>query len=63
MPVAVDGSRAELTLFRSPSAGYYDRHLGQRFPGCDRDLDLDGVSAQLFDLDTSDRQLRLPMDV
>jgi hypothetical protein len=61
MAVSVSGSRSELTLYRSASAGYYDRHPEQSFHGCDRDLDFDGASAHLFDLDTFDRQLRLPL--
>lgn len=49
MLVEADGLLAELHLYRSASAGYWDDHPDERYPGCDRDLDFDGVSARLCD--------------
>jgi hypothetical protein len=46
------GRRLELTMFKSASAGYWDRHPDERFPGCDRDVSLDGASARLVELRT-----------
>jgi hypothetical protein len=44
------GRRLELTMFKSASAGYYDRHTEEWFPGADRDVSIDGVSARLVEL-------------
>ena len=41
------GWQFKLTMSKSASAGYYVRHPEERFPGCDRDIDLDGASARL----------------
>jgi hypothetical protein len=44
------GRRLRLTMFKSASAGYYDRHPEEWFPGADRDVSIDGVSARLVEL-------------
>jgi len=44
------GRRLELKLYKSASAGYWDRHPEEWFPGADRDVSLDGVSARLVEL-------------
>jgi hypothetical protein len=44
------GRRLELKMFKSASAGYYDRNPEQWFPGADRDVSLDGASARLVEL-------------
>jgi hypothetical protein len=46
------GRRLELTMFKSASAGYYDRHTEEWFPGADRDVSIDGMSARLVELRT-----------
>ena len=60
LAVSVAGEPALLLLYRSASAGYYDRNPHESFPGCDLDLDFEGASAQLLELDSvDDDQLRL----
>jgi hypothetical protein len=44
------GRRLELKMFKSASAGYYDRNPEKWFPGADRDVVLDGASARLVEL-------------
>ena len=44
------GRRLKLKAYRSASSGYWDRHPEERYPGCDRDYDLDGLSARLIGL-------------
>lgn len=41
------GRQFKLTMSKSASAGYYDRHPEEWFHGADRDIDLDGASARL----------------
>ena len=44
------GRRLELKMFKSASAGYYDRNPEQWFPGADRDVSLDGASVRFVEL-------------
>lgn len=44
------GRRLEIKMFKPASAGYWDRHPEEWFPGGDRDVALDGVSARLVEL-------------
>jgi hypothetical protein len=44
------GRRLDLKMFKSASAGYYDRHPDEWFPGADRDVSLDGASARLVEI-------------
>ncbi len=44
------GRRLKLKMYKSASAGYYDQHPEEWFPGGDRDVDLDGASARLVEL-------------
>jgi hypothetical protein len=44
------GRQFKLTMSKSSSAGYYDRHPEEWFPGGDRDVYLDGASARLVEL-------------
>jgi len=50
MVVEHAGRRRELKMYKSASAGYWDRHPEEWFPGGDRDVSLDGVSARLVEL-------------
>jgi hypothetical protein len=44
------GRRLELKMFKSASAGYYNRHPEEWFPGADRDVSLNGASARLVEI-------------
>jgi len=47
MVIEAAGRRLSLSLDRAESAGYYDTHPEERFPGCDRDLRLGRWAARL----------------
>jgi hypothetical protein len=44
------GRQFKLTMSKSASAGYFDRHPEEWYPGGDRDVDLDGAPARLVEL-------------
>jgi hypothetical protein len=44
------GRRLDLKMYKSASAGYWDRHPEEWYPGGDRDVSLEGVSARLVEL-------------
>lgn len=47
MPVVIRGRRRQLRMYVSASAGYWNRYPGERYPGCDREVEIDGRSARL----------------